>query len=295
MSLCLLLMEQHMNENEALKDGDVVRLPDDSGVFVGKFDLPKDHWLYQPVDYAHPDKTVLDQRPSHRDAVKAAVRHALKAATRDGTDMDFDPDAVVQTTIVALCGPYPMEENPTTCEEEATSAEEGPIMVRMRTTRGDIHLKLHADKCPITCANFVNLAHRGFYNGKTFHRVIADFMIQGGCPEGSGRGGPGYRFQDEFHQELRHDKPGILSMANAGPRTNGSQFFITHGATPWLDGKHSVFGEVVSSDDQKIVDAIRQGDTIDEIYLAGGWRQLLDDQAENVGTWNTILDNGLGA
>lgn len=117
------------------------------------------------------------------------------------------------------------------------------ITATLHTNRGPIHLCLHDDKAPLTVANFVNLAQHGFYDGLDFHRVIPDFMIQGGCPEGSGRGGPGYRFEDEFDAELRHDKPGVLSMANAGPGTNGSQFFITHGATPWLDGKHSVFGE----------------------------------------------------
>src|SRR5678815_1814978 len=121
------------------------------------------------------------------------------------------------------------------------------INVTFTTNRGPIHLRLHEDKAPVTVASFVNLARRGYYDGLSFHRVIADFMIQGGCPEGSGRGGPGYKFEDEFNPSLRHDKPGVLSMANAGPRTSGSQFFITHGPTPWLDGKHSVFGEVVGA------------------------------------------------
>ncbi len=110
--------------------------------------------------------------------------------------------------------------------------------------KGDITVKLFAEKTPKTVNNFVFLAREGFYDGTVFHRVIADFMAQGGDPTGSGSGGPGYRFGDEFHPSLKHDKPGILSMANAGPNTNGSQFFITHVPTPWLDGKHSVFGEV---------------------------------------------------
>ena len=113
------------------------------------------------------------------------------------------------------------------------------------TDKGDIVLKLFAEKTPRTVNNFVFLAREGFYDGTIFHRVIADFMAQGGAPTGTGRGGPGYRFADEFHPDLRHSKPGILSMANAGPNTNGSQFFITHIPTPWLDGKHSVFGEVI--------------------------------------------------
>ncbi len=115
----------------------------------------------------------------------------------------------------------------------------------LHTDQGDIKIALFADKTPVTVNNFVFLARQGFYDGTIFHRVIADFMAQGGDPTGTGRGGPGYRFNDEFHPKLKHHGPGVLSMANAGPNTNGSQFFITHVATPWLDGKHSVFGQVV--------------------------------------------------
>lgn len=115
----------------------------------------------------------------------------------------------------------------------------------LRTGKGEIEVELFADKVPVTVNNFVFLAREGFYNNTTFHRVIKNFMIQGGDPTGTGRGGPGYRFNDEFHPDLRHDGPGVLSMANAGPNTNGSQFFITHVATPWLDGKHAVFGRVI--------------------------------------------------
>jgi cyclophilin family peptidyl-prolyl cis-trans isomerase len=114
----------------------------------------------------------------------------------------------------------------------------------LSTDKGDITLELYPDKTPITVNNFVFLSRQGFYNGTIFHRVISDFMAQGGDPTGTGMGGPGYSFEDEFNTSLRHDKPGILSMANAGPNTNGSQFFITHLATPWLDNKHSVFGQV---------------------------------------------------
>ena len=119
----------------------------------------------------------------------------------------------------------------------------------LHTDKGDIKLQLFADKTPKTVNNFVFLARQGFYDNTLFHRVIADFMVQGGDPTGTGRGGPGYRFADEFHPSLRHDKPGMLSMANAGPGTNGSQFFITHVATPWLDNKHSVFGQVIEGMD----------------------------------------------
>lgn len=135
------------------------------------------------------------------------------------------------------------------------------------TNKGEIRLELFADKTPKTVANFEKLAKEGFYDGLKFHRVIADFMIQGGCPQGTGTGGPGYKFADEFHKDLKHDGPGILSMANSGPNTNGSQFFITHVATPWLDGKHTVFGKVLG-DGQKVVDAIKQGDKIETLVIA---------------------------
>ena len=120
---------------------------------------------------------------------------------------------------------------------------------RMQTDVGEMLIQLHADKAPRTVNNFVFLAREKFYDGVIFHRVIAGFMTQGGDPTGTGSGGPGYTFPDEFHPALRHDGRGVLSMANAGPNTNGSQFFITHAATPWLDGKHSVFGRVVKGED----------------------------------------------
>jgi len=120
------------------------------------------------------------------------------------------------------------------------------VKIRIETTMGDIDADLYADKAPKTVANFVSLADKGFYDGLTFHRVIPGFMIQTGDPTGTGAGGPGYKFEDEFSPALKHDKPGILSMANSGPNTNGSQFFITEKPTSWLDGKHSVFGQVTS-------------------------------------------------
>jgi peptidyl-prolyl cis-trans isomerase B (cyclophilin B) len=136
----------------------------------------------------------------------------------------------------------------------------------IKTKHGDIRLELFDDKAPKTVANFEKLAKDGFYDGLKFHRVIADFMIQGGCPQGTGTGGPGYTFKDEFHKDLKHDGPGVLSMANSGPNSNGSQFFITHVATPWLDNKHSVFGRVIDNS-QKVVNAVKQGDTMEKVTI----------------------------
>lgn len=136
----------------------------------------------------------------------------------------------------------------------------------IETNKGNIRVQLHDDKTPKTVANFEKLAGDGFYDGLKFHRVIADFMVQTGCPQGTGTGGPGYKFADEFHSDLKHDGPGVLSMANSGPNTNGSQFFITHVATPWLDGKHSVFGRVLEGQD--VVDSIAQGDKMVKVTVA---------------------------
>ena len=135
----------------------------------------------------------------------------------------------------------------------------------IETSKGAIRIELHEDRTPNTVANFEKLAGDGFYDGLLFHRVIPNFMIQTGCPQGTGMGGPGYEFEDEFDNSLRHDRAGILSMANAGPNTNGSQFFITHGPTPHLDGKHSVFGVVLEG--QEVVDAIEQGDTMEKVSI----------------------------
>ena len=163
------------------------------------------------------------------------------------------------------------------------------LTVTFHTTKGDIRLKLFPDKAPLTVLNFVNLTKRGFYNGLTFHRVIPNFMIQGGDPAGNGTGGPGYKFKDEFSSDLKHSKPGILSMANSGPGTNGSQFFITHVPTPWLDGKHTIFGEVVDAQDQKVVNSIAAGDKINSITIDGDYSKLAEQYKDQLDTWNKTL------
>ena len=166
------------------------------------------------------------------------------------------------------------------------------MQATMTTSKGDIRLTLFAEKTPLTVANFVNLARRGFFDGLNFHRVIGDFMIQGGCPLGTGTGSPGYRFEDEFDTTLRHDQPGRLSMANSGPGTNGSQFFITHVATPHLDDKHSIFGEVVDATDQDVVNAVAQGDVIESIAVEGDVESLFEQVSDRLSEWNAQLDRG---
>ncbi len=158
-------------------------------------------------------------------------------------------------------------------EEMIDGLTEDGLYAAIDTDKGQILLKLHYEQTPLTVCNFVSLAEgtmdackdKPYYDGLNFHRVIADFMIQGGCPNGTGTGDPGYKFPDEFVDELKHDSPGVLSMANSGPNTNGSQFFITHVPTPWLDGKHTVFGKVVSGQD--VVNAVAQGDKIKKITI----------------------------
>jgi peptidyl-prolyl cis-trans isomerase B (cyclophilin B) len=162
------------------------------------------------------------------------------------------------------------------------------IRIIVKTDKGDIEGVLYPSKAPVTVANFLNLAKRGYYDGLKFHRVIPDFMVQGGDPTGTGSGGPGYRFEDECTPELKHDKPGIFSMANAGPGTNGSQFFITHVPTPWLDGKHTVFGSVTKGQD--IVNAVAQGDKIKSIEILDPTDDLFKAQSKRLEEWNAILD-----
>ena len=169
-------------------------------------------------------------------------------------------------------------------------SQRNELIATIETGKGKIGLRLFADQAPVTVGNFVNLANRGYYNGLKFHRVIDNFMIQGGCPFGSGTGGPGYKFEDEFVPELRHDKPGVLSMANAGPGTNGSQFFITHVPTPWLDDKHTVFGKVLGDDDQEVVNSIAQGDEIVSITIEGDVTPIMQQIQSRTREWDEQLN-----
>ena len=170
----------------------------------------------------------------------------------------------------------------------ASTASLKDVNIVISTPKGDIELALYPSKAPVTVANFLNLINRGYYKGISFHRVIPDFMIQGGDPTGTGMGGPGYSFEDEFSPDLKHDGPGVLSMANAGPGTNGSQFFITHVPTDWLNGKHTVFGKVTEGQD--VVDSIGQGDTISGITIEDGADDLFTEQADRIAAWNKVLD-----
>ena len=158
------------------------------------------------------------------------------------------------------------------------------------TAKGAINVELYPETAPVTVASFANLAIRGYYDGLSFHRVIDNFMIQGGCPLGTGTGGPGYSFEDETSPKLRHDRPGMLSMANSGPHTNGSQFFITHVETPWLDGKHTVFGAVEAADDQDVVNSIVQGDRIESVTVEGDTASLFSKVSDRIQEWDAAID-----
>jgi peptidyl-prolyl cis-trans isomerase B (cyclophilin B) len=204
---------------------------------------------------------------------------------------------------LSLLAPFAFAQEAT---KEAPAAETKPaavtdIKIKMVTDIGDIEATIFASKVPMTAANFLNLAKRGYYNGIAFHRVIENFMIQGGDPTESGRGGPGYKFGDEFHPSLKHSKPGLFSMANAGPGTNGSQFFITMAATPFLDNRHSVFGEVTKGQDvvNKIVGKVDtgepggksdgKGNKIVKIEILDSTDALFAAQKENIDKWEAAL------
>lgn len=162
--------------------------------------------------------------------------------------------------------------------------------VKFKTTKGEINLTLFPEKSPVTVASFVNLVNHGYYNGLKFHRVIEDFMAQGGDPTGTGMGGPGYRFEDEVNNGLEFSVPGKLAMANAGPGTNGSQFFITTVPTEWLNGNHTIFGEVISDKDLEIVKKLSNGDVMEEVTVSGeGIEEFLKTQKNRIDEWNKVL------
>ena len=191
-------------------------------------------------------------------------------------------------TIALLLTFLACQSGSTIVAKDNQTADKNTLKAIITTEKGKIVLELFGDKTPLTVANFVNLAKRSYYDGLTFHRVIEDFMIQGGDPYGTGAGDPGYKFEDETRGDLKHTGPGILSMANAGPNTNGSQFFITHVETSWLDGKHTVFGKVLSG--QNVVDAIQQGDKMLSVVIEGKIPDEVKAVQNRVDEWNKILD-----
>ena len=173
--------------------------------------------------------------------------------------------------------------------KEGKIVENLVLNAKIKTSKGDINLRLLPEVAPMTVTNFVHLSRRGYYDGLKFHRVIADFMIQGGDPTGTGAGGPGYQFGDEFKQEVVFDVPVKLAMANAGPGTNGSQFFITHVPTDWLNYKHTIFGEVVAPEDQEVVNKVQQGDIIETIEITGDVEKFLEANKEMTEEMDKIL------
>ena len=191
-------------------------------------------------------------------------------------------------TVAALAPLHAQTPSPTPAMTPPPAAAPlSDIRVVMKTTKGDIDITLFASQAPITVANFLNLAEKKYYDGLSFHRVIAGFMIQGGDPTGTGSGGPGYKFEDEFVPALRFNREGILAMANSGPRTNGSQFFITHGPTPHLNDRHTIFGAVTKG--QENVMGTKQGDKIISIEILDPTGPLFAAQAANLEQWNKIL------
>ncbi len=163
------------------------------------------------------------------------------------------------------------------------------MKVKFTTNKGEININLLPEKSPVTVASFVNLVNNGYYNGLKFHRVIEDFMAQGGDPTGTGMGGPGYRFEDEVDNGLDFSVPGKLAMANAGPGTNGSQFFITTVPTEWLNGNHTIFGEVVSESDLEVVKLLSNNDVMERVEISGDVKEILDTYKDRISEWNFIL------
>lgn len=163
------------------------------------------------------------------------------------------------------------------------------MKVKFTTNKGEININLLPEKSPVTVASFVNLVKNGYYNGLKFHRVIEDFMAQGGDPTGTGMGGPGYRFEDEVDNGLDFSVPGKLAMANAGPGTNGSQFFITTVPTEWLNGNHTIFGEVVSESDLEVVKLLSNNDVMERVEISGDVKEILDTYKDRISEWSLIL------
>ena len=163
------------------------------------------------------------------------------------------------------------------------------MKIKFTTNKGEININLLPEKSPVTVASFVNLVKNGYYNGLKFHRVIEDFMAQGGDPTGTGMGGPGYRFEDEVNNGLDFSVPGKLAMANAGPGTNGSQFFITTVPTEWLNGNHTIFGEVVSDSDLEVVKLLSNNDVMERVEIEGDVKEILDNYKDRISEWNLIL------
>ena len=163
------------------------------------------------------------------------------------------------------------------------------MKVKFTTNKGEININLLPEKSPVTVASFVNLVKNGYYNGLKFHRVIEDFMAQGGDPTGTGMGGPGYRFEDEVDNGLDFSVPGKLAMANAGPGTNGSQFFITTVPTEWLNGNHTIFGEVVSESDLEVVKLLSNNDVMERVEIEGDVKEIFDTYKDRISQWNLIL------
>jgi len=223
---------------------------------------------------------------SHRDKIHSNKIHPrnpkkTKLSSPPMKKLLFTIAAVITSSLSLVAQDKEAKEAP------APVAEVKDIRIVLSTSKGDIEATLYASKTPVTVASYLNLAQSKYYDGLTFHRVIPNFMIQGGDPTGTGRGGPGYRFADEFDSSLTHDGPGVFSMANAGPGTNGSQFFITHNATPHLNNRHTVFGKVTKGQD--IVNAITRGDTIKSIKILDSTDALFAAQKTNIDQWNSIL------
>ena len=192
---------------------------------------------------------------------------------------------------VLACTPFAVAEEDKKAEAKPAAAKTSAvtdIKIVVKTSKGDFPATIYASKAPLTAANFLNLAKRDYYDGLKFHRVIARFMIQGGDPKGNGTGGPGYKIKDEFAPGLKHSRPGLFSMANAGPNTGGSQFFVTHVPTPHLDGKHAIFG-VVTGEGRKVVDAIAKGDRINDIEILDSTDALFAAKADDIAKWNSVL------